>query len=57
MYDPYQVLRQKEKDIERVRKEIDALRFVIALLAEDTDEIDYGSASPLPVSQVRSPGR
>jgi hypothetical protein len=40
MKDPYQVLRQKETDIERVRKEIDALRYVIPLLAEDGDRIE-----------------
>ena len=34
MKDPYQVLSQKEMDIERVRKEIQALHFVIPLLAE-----------------------
>jgi hypothetical protein len=57
MHDLYQVLRQKEKDIERVRREIEALRFVIPMLSEDTDEIDYGPAPPLSVSQVRSTGR
>jgi len=36
MKDLYQVLRQKELDIERVRKEIEALRFVTPLLSEDT---------------------
>lgn len=46
MKDPYQVLRQKETDIERVRKEIEALRFVIPLLAEDGDRIEHGPASP-----------
>jgi hypothetical protein len=35
MKDPYSVLRQKEKDVERVRKEIQALRTVIPLLADD----------------------
>ena len=33
--DPYIVLRQKEKDLERVRKEIKALLIAAALLAED----------------------
>jgi hypothetical protein len=46
MKDPYQVLGQKEMDIERVRREIEALRFVIPLLAEDADWIDDGLASP-----------
>jgi hypothetical protein len=35
MKDPYSVLRQKEKDVERVRKKIQALRTVIPLLADD----------------------
>jgi hypothetical protein len=35
MKDLYQVLRQKELDIERIRKEIEALRFVTPLLSED----------------------
>ena len=35
MKDLYQVLSQKEMDIERVRKEIKALHFVIPLLAEE----------------------
>ena len=42
MKDPYQVLRQKETDIERVRKEIEALRFVIPLLAENGTGLNMG---------------
>ena len=44
MKDPYQVLRQKERDVERVQKEIEALNFVIPLLAEDADWIEHGLA-------------
>jgi hypothetical protein len=44
----YQVLRQKEMDIDRLRKEIEALQLVIPMLAEDTQP---GSA---PVSPSRS---
>jgi hypothetical protein len=47
MKDPYQVLRQKETDIERVRKEIEALHFVIPLLADDADWIENGLSPPL----------
>jgi hypothetical protein len=54
MKDPYQVLSQKERDIERVRKEIQALRFVIPLLAEDADRIEHGLA--VPRSQFRETG-
>lgn len=35
MKDFYEILRQKEIAIERVRKEIAALKFVVPLLAED----------------------
>lgn len=35
MKDLYAVLVQKEDDIRRVRREIEALRFVIPLLADD----------------------
>jgi len=50
MRDLHQVLSQKQKDIERVRREIDALLFVIPLLAEDADRIEPG-LSPLPLSE------
>ena len=35
----YQVLRQKEMDIDRLRKEIEALQLVIPLLVEDTQPV------------------
>ena len=40
MIDPYLVLRQKELDISRLRKEIEALHSVIPLLVEDGDWAD-----------------
>ena len=46
MKDPYQVLSQKEMDIERVRREIEALHFVIPLLAENADWVENGLALP-----------
>lgn len=46
MKDPYQVLKQKEMDIERVQSEIEALHFVIPLLAEERDWIESGLATP-----------
>ncbi len=55
MKDLSQVLSQKEMDIERVRKEIKALRFVIPLLAEDADRFQHGLAS-LSVSQLGGTG-
>ena len=45
MKDLHQVLSQKQRDIERVRREIDALLFVIPLLAEDADRIEAGLSS------------
>jgi hypothetical protein len=54
MKDLHQVLEQKKTEIERVRREIEALHFVIPLLAEDADKIENGL--PSPVSQVRETG-
>jgi hypothetical protein len=56
MKDLHQVLSQKERDVERVRKEIKALHLAIPLLAEDADWIENGLAPPLSVSQVRGTG-
>ena len=55
MKDLSQVLSQKEMDLERVRKEIKALHFVIPLLAEDADWIEHGLASRS-VSQLGETG-
>jgi hypothetical protein len=46
MKDLHQVLSQKEMDIERVRREIEALHFVIPLLAENKDWVENGLALP-----------
>jgi hypothetical protein len=54
MKDLSQVLEQKETELERVRREIEALHFVIPLLAEDADWIDDWLA--LPASQLRGSG-
>jgi len=40
MNDPYRVLPEKEQDVERVRKEIQALLAVIPLLAENQPSAD-----------------
>lgn len=53
MKDLYQVLLQKEADIERVRQEIAALHFVIPLLTEDADWIEHGFAPPPSISPFR----
>ena len=57
MKDLFQVLRQKELDIERVRKEIDALHFVIPLLAEEADWIENGLAPPRRFRATGTAGR
>jgi hypothetical protein len=46
MKDLFKVLLEKELDIERVRKEIAALHFVIPLLAEESDWIENGLTPP-----------
>ena len=40
MKDPHSVLREKEQDVERVRKEIQALLTVIPLLADEQSSAD-----------------
>lgn len=40
MKDPYSILREKEQDVERVRKEIQALLTVIPLLADNQSSAD-----------------
>lgn len=53
MRDLYQVLEQKELEIEHVRRQIEALHLVIPLLAEDADRIEHRPVSLLSVSQFR----
>jgi hypothetical protein len=45
MRDLYQVLRQKELDLDRIRKEIEALRSVIPLLSDELERVDKGRPS------------
>jgi len=54
MIEVYELLRRKENDLARVRREIEALRTVTALLAEPDDNSDLQpgpdpNASPLPL--------
>jgi len=44
MKDVYEILRQKEIAIERIRKEISALRFVVPLLVDDGDSRRTGES-------------
>jgi hypothetical protein len=46
MKDVYQVLREKELDVTRVRKEVEALRFAIPLLAEGADSMNVVAPAP-----------
>jgi hypothetical protein len=53
MKDIYQVLREKELDVMRVRKEVEALRFAIPLLAEGAESVNIAAAAPqLPSGRV-----
>ena len=52
MRDIYQVLRQKESDIVRVHKEIEALRTIIPLLVDEGNH--QADAVSLPVSDERN---
>ena len=56
MKNPYEVLKQKEADMGRIQKEIEALHLVIPLLAEDADWVEHGLAPPLSTLQVRGTG-
>jgi hypothetical protein len=47
MKDPHSVLRQKDRDLERVRQEIQALLTVIPLLADDQPSSDAMNQVPL----------
>jgi hypothetical protein len=49
MKDVYEVLRQKERDIVRLRMEVEALLFVIPLLVDDRDS-DQDATAEVPGS-------
>jgi len=55
MRDLYQVLRQKELDLERTRAEIEALRSVIPLLSEEMERNE--KARPTLASSAPQPRR
>lgn len=46
MKDVYQVLREKEMDVTRVREEVEALRFAIPLLEEGEDSMNVVAPAP-----------
>jgi hypothetical protein len=49
----YQLLRQKELDLERVHREVTALRAVVPLLAEGNDlAVNPSGVSPSPADQT-----
>ena len=48
MKDLYAVLIQKENDIRRIRREIEALRFILPLLADDSaPPVEAPTVAPL----------
>lgn len=44
MKDAYQVLHEKEADLTRVRKQVESLHIVAALLAEGSDQDEFDEA-------------
>jgi hypothetical protein len=54
--DVSRVLQEKKLDIERLRKEIEALHLAIPLLAESRDWVEHGLAWPPPSSQSQGTG-
>lgn len=52
MKDPYSVLRAKERDLERVRREIQLLRAVIPLLADEQPASDVMQEAPAASSRT-----
>lgn len=54
MKDPYAVLLQKEREMQRVRSEVEALRSIVPLLAEDAQGTG-GPADTSPTDRNRWP--
>jgi hypothetical protein len=50
MKDLYQVLREKELDVMRVRQEVEALRYAVPLLVEEAESTNIGTAASQPPS-------
>ena len=57
MKNVYDLLQQKEFDIRRVQREIEALHFVIPLLADDADWLEQGIVVASSFSTRSSPGQ
>jgi hypothetical protein len=51
MKDIYQVLREKEQAVARLRREIEALRFCAPMLAESGEAVQPPSPSPTPATR------
>jgi hypothetical protein len=45
MRNPYEMLYKKEKQLQQIRQEIEVLRTVLPLLADDGDRSAHGGAS------------
>ncbi len=50
MKNVYEVLRQKEMELTRLEKEVEALRLVAPLLSEEKESISDASVKPLPTA-------
>lgn len=55
MKDPYAVMLQKEKDIQRLRGEIEALRSVLPLLADESLSTEESSVRLDPLQNNKWP--
>ena len=55
MKDPYAVLLQKEREMERVRSEVEALRSIVPLLSDDASSDAAPQASSSPADRNRWP--
>jgi len=55
MKDPYAVLLQKEHEMQRVRSEVEALRSIVPLLADEAPTSKASPAEPQPEDRNRWP--
>lgn len=54
MRNPQQVLREKEMDLARVRQQVEALRYVAPMLAEQRESLPKHSDDTAPESNFRN---
>ena len=56
MRNPYQVLREKEGELERVKREVEALRLVGAMLADEDTPADQANRNEAPERKEATTG-